>query len=225
MKANILSVVAWTILISGSASGATIVSDLFSAMPTVASVGADHVVTWTQTGTYSGVVIAAELQSNNGNATVTGTAYLMTQLGPGTTAGNEVAPPAAVSVFGVPAQNVLTPLFSGLTLGPGTYFVLIDSSAQFGVGWAGTGTPVRTLGTGVTQGSDEQLSGNLAAFQLCLSNSAIWCGSDWTFDAGMGSRARAAWERLALVSSVETVTRRLPVSATLLSSVLGAAPC
>ena len=55
--------------------------------------------------------------------------------------------------------------------------------------------------------------------QLCLSNSAIWSGSDWAFEAGRGSRARAAFERLALVSPVETIMRRLPSSAALLSSV------
>jgi len=43
-------------------------------------------------------------------------------------------------------------LFSGLTLGPGTYFLSLDESSSlysiFG------GTPVQTLGSGVTQGVD-----------------------------------------------------------------------
>ena len=50
-------------------------------------------------------------------------------------------------------------------------------------------------------------------------------GADWTIDAGMGSRARAAWERLALVSPVETITPHLPVFVTLLFSALAAVPC
>src|SRR5690348_9241388 len=61
--------------------------------------------------------------------------------------------------------------------------------------------------------------------ELCLSSSAILSGSEWAFEAGMGSRARVAWERLALVSSVETITPHLPAFLTLPFSALAAVPC
>jgi hypothetical protein len=50
-------------------------------------------------------------------------------------------------------------------------------------------------------------------------------GSGWTFGAGSGSRARAAFERLALVSLVETLTPYRPAFVTLLSSVPAEDPC
>ncbi len=49
-----------------------------------------------------------------------------------------------------------------------------------------------------------------------------FCNLFWgrlDFDAGMGCRARAAWERLALVRPVETITPHLSASAALLFSV------
>ena len=61
--------------------------------------------------------------------------------------------------------------------------------------------------------------------KLCLSSSANSGGADWTFDAGMGFRARAAWERLALVSPVETITLHLPVFVMLPFSALAVVPC
>ena len=61
--------------------------------------------------------------------------------------------------------------------------------------------------------------------ELCLSSSAISCGSQWAFEAGSGSRARAAFERLALVSLVETITPHLPVFAKLLSFAPAVDPC
>jgi hypothetical protein len=55
---------------------------------------------------------------------VTGQAYLMTAIGPGTT----VASQAATAPFFVPG-TLVTPtsadLFSGLSLGPGTYYLLL----------------------------------------------------------------------------------------------------
>jgi hypothetical protein len=53
----------------------------------------------------------------------------------------------------------MTTLFSGLTLGPGTYFLLIDNPANT-LYWAVTSPPLQTLGSGVTQGSDVALSGS-----------------------------------------------------------------
>jgi hypothetical protein len=63
------------------------------------------------------------------------------------------------------------------------------------------------------------------SFKLCASSSASCSESDWAFEAGRGSRARAALERLALVSLVETFTRRLPACATLPFFVPAVDPC
>jgi hypothetical protein len=51
-----------------------------------------------------------------------GEVYLVTQFGPGTTPANNVAPP--VTVFGLRSVFKERVLFSGLTLGPGTYYVV-----------------------------------------------------------------------------------------------------
>lgn len=146
--------------------GTTIVSDVYSS----GSTGSTHgweAVTWTQTGTYNNVTIGANLATDNGLSTSTGTAYLMTQLGPGTTAANEVTTPFAISVSGNPGLNNMTQLFSHLTLGPGTYYLLINPTsinAPDSLDWDRSNPTLRTLDTGVTQGSDLTLSGSVASF-------------------------------------------------------------
>jgi hypothetical protein len=80
---------------------------------------------WTQTASFSGVTIDASLGSVDPGFT-SGTAYLMSAIGPGTTPASEVDAPVNFTVpvgsnFGsVP----LTVLFSGLNLGPGTYYLV-----------------------------------------------------------------------------------------------------
>jgi len=166
---------ATAIELAGPAFGATIVSDVYSG-GTTGSSGGWKAVTWTQTGTYSDVTIGANLATNNGLSTSTGTAYLMTQLGPGTTAADEVTAPFAISVSGNPGLNTMTQLFSHLTLGPGTYFLLIDPTSINmidSLDWDGTNPPLQTLDTGVTQGSNLELSGSVAAFSPASSSVAL----------------------------------------------------
>ncbi len=153
--------------LTGPAFGTTIVSDVYNGVGTSGSSGGWKAVTWTQTGTYNNVTIGANLATNNGLSTSTGTAYLMTQVGPGTTAANEVTTPFAISVSGNPGGNVMTQLFSHLTLGPGTYYLLINPTSVNSVDsldWDEAGSPLRTLDTGVTQGSDLAISGSVAPF-------------------------------------------------------------
>ncbi|MGD0871638.1 MAG: PEP-CTERM sorting domain-containing protein [Bryobacteraceae bacterium] len=144
-------------LLAGPAFGGIIVQDLGSA-GSAGTVDVWRAATWTQTGTYSSVTIGADL-ATNGISQGNGTAYLMTQLGPGTTIADEVA---SFSIVNLPtsccALNTMTPLFSGLTLGPGTYFLLIDP--QTTLYWTVASSPSQTLGSGVTQGSDVALSGS-----------------------------------------------------------------
>jgi hypothetical protein len=106
-------------------------------------------VSWTQTGTFNNVSIEAQLESDTPNIAM-GTAYLSNKLGSGAGNGN------VLDTFNISTNNndpsLLIPLFSGLTLGPGTYYLSInESSALF---WIGSGTPVQTLDSGVTEGSN-----------------------------------------------------------------------
>jgi PEP-CTERM motif len=110
---------------------------------------------WTSTGSFSGVDISALLMTNNSFlgpfGDVTGQAYLMTAIGSGVTVANQIA----TAPFFVPG-TLITPtsvnLFSELSLGPGTYDLLLTGPAAspFFYWWtAGPATvtvdPVTTL--------------------------------------------------------------------------------
>jgi hypothetical protein len=115
---------------------------------------------WTQTGTYSGVTVSAVLIGGAGKSA---TAYLMNQIGPGTTAANEVVAPFAISDPLASSSSIM--LFSGLTLGPGTYYLLIDgTNAANPVGWPGTIGPTYTEDTGVSGVQELVVSGTEASF-------------------------------------------------------------
>jgi hypothetical protein len=102
---------------------------------------------WTQTGTFTGVTIQMTLADLSSNST--GTAYLTTQIGSVTT------PLATTPIASVPsgAGTAIT-LFSGLTLGPGTYYVTFSRSGGAGdLGYpVGGGSPTQATGSGVTFG-------------------------------------------------------------------------
>ncbi len=102
---------------------------------------------WTQTATYTGVTIQATLESCSGLAT--GTAYLTLN---GTAAGNQIAINNALSVN---TGDTPTTLFTGLTLGPGTYYLTLSpTSGECDEIWQNIeGTPAVAVGAGVTAGS------------------------------------------------------------------------
>lgn len=105
------------------------------------------VASWSSTNTYSGVSIS--FQSNFGP--FDGTAYLMSQIGPGTTSAQQVAIAAYSATSASPA---LTNLFSGLTLGPGSYYLVLTSSSTGGWDTPYTAGPaVVSTGAGVTRGA------------------------------------------------------------------------
>jgi hypothetical protein len=79
---------------------------------------------WTSARTYSDVDIAALLTGGG-----QGVAYLMTQIGPGTTIASEIAR----NSFSFPSSIAPVSLFSGLTLPAGTYYLVLASSG--GGGW------------------------------------------------------------------------------------------
>jgi hypothetical protein len=117
-------------------------------------------VDWTQTSTYTDVTIDALLEDDGLVAPAQGVAYLMSKIGPGSTSANEVTSPFSFSVPYGP--GVSKQLFSGLTLGPGTYYLVIEPTSNFA--WQEDTAPGQTLSSGVTQGPDELFSKTVATF-------------------------------------------------------------
>jgi PEP-CTERM motif len=90
-------------------------------------------ISWTQTGSYKDVTISAFLSSTGGN-NGTGTIYLTNQIGPGTTVANQIAETTVSGLASVPATA--TTVFTGLDLGPGTYYLITASNlGGGGLGW------------------------------------------------------------------------------------------
>ncbi len=121
-----------------------------SATPGDCCNGSAAYVSWTQTVTYTNVVITANIVGPEKDFDQ-GTAYLMSQIGPGTTAANEIVAPGAYSSSS-PISIQMT-LFSGLTLGPGSYFLVLAPVKGLLEWDAGTTPFIESLGTGVTAGS------------------------------------------------------------------------
>jgi PEP-CTERM motif len=103
-------------------------------------------VGWTQTGTYSNVSISADV-----NLGGIGTSFLTTQVGAGTTVADQIAS----GTFGPVPNSGSNPfpswvtMFTGLTLGPGTYFLTLNGDA-YGGGWRFDSSIAPALGSGVT---------------------------------------------------------------------------
>jgi hypothetical protein len=83
---------------------------------------------WTQSSTFSNVLIDASLASSDASFR-SGTAYLTNAIGPQTTASAVLAFTSFTAPFDNPSEVVspLTVLFSSLTLGPGTYYLVISA--------------------------------------------------------------------------------------------------
>ena len=110
------------------------------------------VTAWTQAGTYSNVTITAPLEDNSSGGPiggVEGVVYLTNAIGPGATSANNVAPP--VSISGLTNTFTTQALFSGLTLGPGNYYLVFAStnSNPLSMSAEGASTPVVTTGTAI----------------------------------------------------------------------------
>jgi hypothetical protein len=85
---------------------------------------------WSQAATYANVSITMPLQDNTAGGPIPspgleGTIYLMNQIGPGTTAANQMAPPVLITglVAANPTFETRMP-FSGLTLPAGNYYIV-----------------------------------------------------------------------------------------------------
>jgi len=97
---------------------------------------------WSIDQEYNDVSITTVLDAISGQSS--GTAYLVTQIGPGATPASEVAS----SSFSVTGSYTPTTLFTGLALPTGTYYLVLSSSNE-GLGWWGTLQPVVQAAPGV----------------------------------------------------------------------------
>ena len=92
-----------------------------------------------------------------------GTVYLTKRVGPGTTVADEIA---RISLSNVPVAGALETLFTGLTLGPNTYYLVgASDTGGSGLGWL-VGNFTSLAGPGVTidlSGSALELT-NLATY-------------------------------------------------------------
>lgn len=138
-------------LAATSASAATIVS--VSGTPAVFIGTAVTAAGWTQTSAYTNVNVSAVLTNASGiGAGLAMHAFLTNAIGAGTTVANEIASVGFNLTPGI-AQNVS--LFSGLSLGPGNYFLVLqpDGGSTGQGGWAAAVPTIVTDG-GVTRVGD-----------------------------------------------------------------------
>lgn len=103
------------------------------------SVGSNQAQTagFTTSQTYTNLTISAFL---SGPAAQTYNAYLTTAIGPGTTVASQVATLSQNFPGFSPAS--VTPIFTGLTLAPNTYYLTIFNPATTNGAWSSTNAPV-----------------------------------------------------------------------------------
>lgn len=105
------------------------------------------IASWTQTRPYFDVSITARLFSAEPDS---GVAYLTTRIGPGATLADQIA---SASFLFPPEHHYPADVlvFSGLTLAPGTYYLIIAGGSTYHAGWYSTDQPTVTTDVGVTQ--------------------------------------------------------------------------
>lgn len=149
------------LLAAAVAPAATIVSVSSANAPGYVALGSTFsraaASTWTQTGWFTGVSVAVEVATTDTLAQHQGTAWLTDNIGPGTSNANVIASTNfTFPVIATPTTPAgLTNLFSGLSLGPGTYYlILIGDSVNVNVrGWQADPGGNVTTASGVTIGS------------------------------------------------------------------------
>src|SRR5208283_4820476 len=114
-------------------------------------------VGWMTQSAFTNVNISVALE---GNAGATGVAFLMTRIGSGTTTANQ----AAEASFVFPSTSSLVSVLSGLNLGAGTYFLIIQQTATGSTGngvWPGTTSPSLTMAASVTATGEYWYNGSI----------------------------------------------------------------
>lgn len=158
-KLRIVTCISLLTLFGLTLGAATIVSESGSIGPTIGSVngGIGLEASWTSSIPYTNVSISANLSSGSSTASGSDTFFLTTMIGPGTTTANEIAR----NTLTVPAgpQSVI-PIFSGLTLSPGNYFLVLGGPFTPAIFWSTSDSPTITTGAGVTFGGTGVASPN-----------------------------------------------------------------
>jgi hypothetical protein len=104
---------------------------------------------WSTLGSFSNVSISAEVSDFGDPASVI-TAYLTTAIGPTETTEDQIA----TFTFSPATNDEVDTLFSGLNLGPGSYYLVLASGSTAISGWWGARSPTTTTGSGVTFNGD-----------------------------------------------------------------------
>ena len=133
--------------------------------PPILSFSGPISISWSQTNAYTDVTISALVDSFIGGLTPTADAYLTTHIGPGTTVSDEIAHarftvPLQLPVCSQSSCGAFVTWFSGLSMGPGTYFLtmgpsltMMDPFGPVGVGWFPALLPTVLKDTGVSEGA------------------------------------------------------------------------
>lgn len=124
---------------------------------------------WSESQAYSDVAISVLVDSAIVGQTPSADAFLTTNIGPGTTATDEISHtrftvPVQLPVCSPNSCGAVVTLFSGLNLGPGDYFLTIapDAMSSGVVGWFPALNPTVVEGAGVSEGTSFLAAG--AAF-------------------------------------------------------------
>jgi hypothetical protein len=124
---------------------------------------------WSESQAYSDVAISVLVDSAIVGQTPSADAFLTTNIGPGTTATDEISHtrftvPVQLPVCSAESCGAVVTLFSGLNLGPGDYFLTIapDAMSSGFVGWFPALNPTVVEGAGVSAGTSFLAAG--AAF-------------------------------------------------------------
>lgn len=113
------------------------------------------VISFEQTSTYANVTITMPFTDRTLSGPISGvqgTAYLTNQIGPGTTVANQIAGPVSISGLGNTFST--RTLFTGLTLTPGIYYVVLLRTTSKSLAVEGSSTPTVTPGAGVSDRGD-----------------------------------------------------------------------
>lgn len=107
-------------------------------------------VSWSSQNSYTDVTVSASVEANVFATTPqSATAYLTTEIGPGATPSTEIVS----TTFTLPYLFEAVRLFNNLSLGPGTYYLVLYSSAPLGGYWQSSVSPNQIMDAGVTIGT------------------------------------------------------------------------
>ncbi|HWE48921.1 MAG TPA: PEP-CTERM sorting domain-containing protein [Bryobacteraceae bacterium] len=112
---------------------------------------------WTMSDTYSNISITADLFSGGSTPITT---YLTNVIGPAETVADQIATSSVI-----PGSDGESTLFSGLTLGPGTYYLVLTGPHDAFLAWDQS-LPTTMVGAGptvVTTASDVTYNGSFAS--------------------------------------------------------------